>query len=112
MEGNDIERSDRLRDIQNTFAFELFCQRRFEESFKNFSKVGTGELFKLKFMSLNGPEKLLCISDPSQVIGLFPDLLPDSFRKCLKYPSDPPKLTGSQLEKGITALIGYLTEVI
>ncbi|XP_039248093.2 vam6/Vps39-like protein [Styela clava] len=89
IEEDEIHRSRRIKHIQNLLAFELFCQGRFEESLKNFSKLGT---------------------DPAQVIGLYPDLLPDVFRSTLTYPSDTPDLKGSQLERGLLALIEYLTE--
>ena len=51
------------------------------------------------------------ISDPSHVIGLYPNLLPDEFRNQLAYPDRMPELEGPMLEKGIFALIDYLTQV-
>ena len=51
------------------------------------------------------------VSDPTQVIGLFPDLLPSEFRKQLEYPAPPPPLTAGELEKGCLALVEYLTQV-
>jgi len=46
------------------------------------------------------------------VIGLYPNLLPEEFRNQLAYPDRMPELDGSDLEKGIFALIDYLTQVI
>ena len=50
-------------------------------------------------------------TDPSHVIGLYPNLLPQEFRKQLKYPDKLPDLHGSDLEKGVLALIEYLLQV-
>ena len=54
---------------------------------------------------------VFCFSDPTQVIGLFPDLLPSEFRKQLEYPALPPGLSPSEVEKGCVALVEYLTQV-
>ena len=53
----------------------------------------------------------LFILDPSHVIGLYPNLLPQEFRKQLDYPSRLPDLEGGELEKGLSALQDYLTQV-
>jgi len=55
----------------------------------------------------------VCIyeSDPSHVIGLYPNLLPEDFRKQLDYPDALPDLDGTELERGILSLIDYLTQV-
>ena len=52
------------------------------------------------------------VADPSHVIGLYPNLLPDEFRSQLAYPDRMPELEGGQLENGIFALIDYLTQVV
>lgn len=49
--------------------------------------------------------------DPSHVIGLYPNLLPEDFRKQLDYPDALPDLDGTELERGILSLIDYLTQV-
>jgi len=54
----------------------------------------------------------MCELDPSHVIGLYPNLLPDDFRKQLDYPDALPDLSGDDLERGILSLIDYLTQVI
>ena len=54
---------------------------------------------------------IIIVTDPTHVIGLFPDLLPSEFRKTLEYPTPPPPLTASELEKGCLALVEYLTQV-
>lgn len=50
-------------------------------------------------------------SDPTHVIGLYPDLLPADYRKQLHYPNPLPTLSGAELEKAHLALIDYLTQV-
>ncbi|ESP01601.1 hypothetical protein LOTGIDRAFT_200189, partial [Lottia gigantea] len=85
----ELEKQKRIRNIQNLYAFDLFCQHRFEESMKLFAKLGT---------------------DPSNVIGLYPNLLPQEYRNQLEYPAKLPDLEGSDLEKGLLALIDFLME--
>ena len=87
MQESDSEKSQRIQSIQYQYAFELFCQKRFQESFKIFAALET---------------------DPPEVIGLFNDLLPGEFRKRLEYPAPPPVLSGSEIEKGYLALTQYL----
>jgi len=53
----------------------------------------------------------ICDLDPSHVIGLYPNLLPEDFRKQLDYPDALPDLDGAELERGILSLIDYLTQV-
>ena len=50
-------------------------------------------------------------TDPSHVIGLYPNLLPQDFRNQLEYPDKLPELDDADLEKGLLALIEYLTQV-
>ncbi|KAI0225860.1 Vam6/Vps39-like protein [Lamellibrachia satsuma] len=83
------EKQRRIQHIRNLFAFDLFLQHRFDESLKIFAELGT---------------------DPSHVIGLYPNLLPQDFRKQLEYPDRLPDLQGVELEKGLMALIEYLTQ--
>uniref|UniRef100_A0A2C9M943 CNH domain-containing protein n=1 Tax=Biomphalaria glabrata TaxID=6526 RepID=A0A2C9M943_BIOGL len=83
------EKQTRIQNIKNLYAFHLFCQMRFDESLTLFAKLGT---------------------DPSHVIGLYPNLLPEEFRKKLEYPDKVPDISGSNYEKGIMALIEYLTQ--
>ena len=45
------------------------------------------------------------------MIGLYPNLLPQDFRNQLEYPDRLPELEGGELEKGLLALIEFLTEV-
>uniref|UniRef100_A0A8C4R8C4 VPS39 subunit of HOPS complex n=1 Tax=Eptatretus burgeri TaxID=7764 RepID=A0A8C4R8C4_EPTBU len=86
---SDSEKQRRIHHIQNLHAFHLFCQRFFEQSMAKFSTLGT---------------------DPSHVIGLYPDLLPLDYKKQLQYPAELPQLMGSELERGLMALIDYLTQ--
>ncbi|XP_059173340.1 vam6/Vps39-like protein [Physella acuta] len=83
------KKETRIRNIKNLHAFDLFCKRRFEESLTLFAKLGT---------------------DPSHVIGLYPNLLPEDYRKKLEYPEKVPEVTGGEYEKGIMSLIEYLTQ--
>lgn len=55
---------------------------------------------------------LLSLTDPTHVIGLYPDLLPSDYRKQLHYPNPLPTLSGAELEKAHLALIDYLTQVL
>ncbi|XP_067938529.1 vam6/Vps39-like protein [Watersipora subatra] len=90
MENDDSrhENSRRLHTIKNLHAFELFSQKRYEDSIRIFSDLKT---------------------DPSHVIGLYPDLLPRDFRVNIKYPRHLPDLTGADREQALAALIDYLT---
>ena len=54
---------------------------------------------------------MIYFADPSHVIGLYPNLLPQDFRNQLEYPDRLPELEGGELEKGLLALIEFLTEV-
>ncbi|EFX65321.1 hypothetical protein DAPPUDRAFT_219389 [Daphnia pulex] len=88
-EPQDI-RSQQVQHIQSLFAFNLFQKHNFDESLQLFFKLAT---------------------DPSYVIGLFPDLLPVEFRKKVEYPEAVPVLQGRDLDLAVLALIKYLTEV-
>uniref|UniRef100_A0A671XC74 VPS39 subunit of HOPS complex n=1 Tax=Sparus aurata TaxID=8175 RepID=A0A671XC74_SPAAU len=86
---SDGDKKQQIHHIQNLFAFNLFCQKRFDDSMQVFAKLGT---------------------DPTHVIGLYPDLLPADYRKQLHYPNPLPTLSGAELEKAHLALIDYLTQ--
>ncbi|TRZ04357.1 hypothetical protein DNTS_015169 [Danionella cerebrum] len=86
---SDPDKKQQIHHIQNLFAFNLFCQKRFDDSMQGFAKLGT---------------------DPTHVIGLYPDLLPSEYRKHLHYPNPLPPLSGAELEKAHLALIDYLTQ--
>lgn len=86
---SDADKRQQIHHIQNLFAFNLFCQKRFDDSMQVFAKLGT---------------------DPTHVIGLYPDLLPSDYRKQLHYPNPLPMLSGAELEKAHLALIDYLTQ--
>uniref|UniRef100_A0A4W3J9G4 VPS39 subunit of HOPS complex n=1 Tax=Callorhinchus milii TaxID=7868 RepID=A0A4W3J9G4_CALMI len=85
----DSDKWQQIHHIQNLFAFNLFCQKRFDDSMQVFTKLGT---------------------DPTHVIGLYPDLLPADYRKQLQYPNPLPTLSTAELEKAHLALIDYLTQ--
>ncbi|KAG9466579.1 hypothetical protein GDO78_016380, partial [Eleutherodactylus coqui] len=84
------EKRQQIHHIQNLYAFNLFCQKRFDDSMQVFAKLGT---------------------DPTHVIGMYPDLLPSDYKKQLQYPNPVPLLSGAELEKANLALIDYLTQV-
>lgn len=88
-EEDENEKKQRIQKIQNLYAFNLFCKLQFQESLDIFYELGT---------------------DPSHVIGLFPDLLPQVYRDQLKYPDEVPVLSGGVLETGLLALIDYLNQ--
>ncbi|KAK5857921.1 hypothetical protein PBY51_011130 [Eleginops maclovinus] len=86
---SDGDKKQQIHHIQNLYAFNLFCQKRFDDSMQVFAKLGT---------------------DPTHVIGLYPDLLPSDYRKQLHYPNPLPTMSGAELEKAHLALIDYLTQ--
>ncbi len=43
-EDPEEEKTRRIHNIRNLFAFDLFSQHRFEDSLKIFAELGTGEL--------------------------------------------------------------------
>lgn len=89
-EDTESEKAANKRHIQNLHAFDLFCKKRYEESMSIFIELQT---------------------DPSHVIGLFPDLLPEDFRSGLNYPDTVPVIQDSDLERGLYALVDYLVKV-
>ena len=47
----DSEKEKRIRNINNLYAFDLFCQHKFEESMKIFDTLGTGNYVSLLLTS-------------------------------------------------------------
>lgn len=45
---SDNEKQQQIHHIKNLYAFNLFCQKRFDESMQVFAKLGTGNLFGLE----------------------------------------------------------------
>lgn len=43
-EDSDGDKRQQIHHIQNLYAFNLFCQKRFDESMQVFAKLGTGRL--------------------------------------------------------------------
>lgn len=87
---SEVEKNQLIKRIENLNAFYLFCKQNFKEAMDLFLKLET---------------------DPSHVIGLFPNLLPEEFRNSLDYPDTLPNLQGTELENGLLALTDYLVEV-
>lgn len=40
---SDGDKKQQINHIQNLYAFNLFCQKRFDDSMQVFAKLGTGE---------------------------------------------------------------------
>ncbi|XP_010778945.1 vam6/Vps39-like protein [Notothenia coriiceps] len=47
---SDGDKKQQIHHIQNLYAFNLFCQKRFDDSMQVFAKLGTGENSKLFFL--------------------------------------------------------------
>ncbi|XP_070501582.1 vam6/Vps39-like protein [Chironomus tepperi] len=89
-------------EIQTLYAYDLFVNKQFREAMLEFSKLKT---------------------DPTNVIKLFPDLLPTSCEPQVptrqmsssmvesELMREMPKLTDKDLENGLLALIDYLVEI-
>lgn len=92
LENENSGDSEKLKlKIRKLHALHLFCGRQFREALQLFQTLDT---------------------DPSYVISLYPDILPENFRaQFLNYPVKPPNLEGAALEQGLLALIDYLLEV-
>ncbi|XP_024891855.1 vam6/Vps39-like protein [Temnothorax curvispinosus] len=88
----DEEKAKQTYKIQTLYAHHLFYNKRFQEAMDLFLKLGT---------------------DPYEVIRLFPDLVtPSTNVNELSEPAPSlPKLQDHDLEKGLRALIVFLTEV-
>ena len=83
----DNKQIDYIKYLQ---AFDYFCKMKFSEAIKIYSELKI---------------------DPSVVIGLFPDLLPEEFRSKLEYPERLPELKGDNLDNAIAELAQYLIEI-
>lgn len=86
-------------EIQTLYAYDLFINKQFRDAMLEFSKLNT---------------------DPTNVINLFPDLLPSCepapIARSTSIAQDEliremPKLVDKDLENGLMALIDYLVEV-
>lgn len=42
---SDGDKKQQIHHIQNLYAFNLFCQKRFDDSMQVFAKLGTGKAF-------------------------------------------------------------------
>jgi hypothetical protein len=51
------EKEQRLHFIRNLYAFDLFCQHRFEESLNIFAELGTGNCIEVLLVVLKLAEK-------------------------------------------------------
>ncbi|XP_063978335.1 vam6/Vps39-like protein isoform X3 [Diachasmimorpha longicaudata] len=89
-EATEDEKLKRTYKIQTLYAHHLFCNKKFQEAMKQFHELGT---------------------DPYEVIRLFPYLVSDSSGNEVEPMTGLPKLQDRDLENGLLALIGFLTEV-
>ncbi|KJE91752.1 vesicle fusion protein, variant [Capsaspora owczarzaki ATCC 30864] len=78
-----------VRQIRTLHAYSLFDQHKYDESLVIFTELDM---------------------DPPQVIGLYPELLPEELRRQMKYPIALPKFERGELEKAKLALIEFLTQ--
>jgi tetratricopeptide (TPR) repeat protein len=78
-----------IEQIKYLQAFNFFCKKNFSEAIDLYSELKV---------------------DPSIIIGLYPELLPEEFRSRLDYPSPVPILSGNELDEAITILVQYLVE--
>lgn len=89
-DNTDAEKQQHIQHIQNLYAFDLFCKKEFKTAMDIFLKLET---------------------DPSDIIGLFPELLPAGYRNKLEYPDKVPILQDESLKQGLFALVEYLLQV-
>lgn len=82
------DKKEKVHHIQTLLAYDLFSNKQFHESMKEFQKLKT---------------------DPYDVIRLFPELLPHQTGE--NNPLAGPPLVGKDLETGLLALIDYLTDI-
>ena len=75
------------RRLQNLNALDLFCKKRFTESYQLFQSMKT---------------------DPSHLIAFLPGLLPEGYRARLKFEEYYPDFNTKELEDAIAGLIDYL----
>ncbi|XP_011301039.1 vam6/Vps39-like protein [Fopius arisanus] len=90
-DATDDDKQKRTYKIQTLYAHHLFCSKKFQEAMKQFHDLGT---------------------DPYEVIRLFPHLVDSGGANDVNEPvTSLPKLQDRDLENGLLALIGFLTEV-
>lgn len=89
---SEEEKTKKSCKIQTLYAHHLFNNKKFKEAMEQFLKLGT---------------------DPYEVIRLFPDMIlqPSNINESAETVTGMAKLQGRDLESGLLALIGFLTEV-
>lgn len=71
---SDGDKKQQIHHIQNLYAFNLFCQKRFDDSMQVFAKLGTGKSpdtfhYCVRYTVFNTPEcKLFSRSSPKRMI--------------------------------------------
>lgn len=99
---SEEDKHSMTHEIQTLYAYDLFINKQFREAMLEFSKLKT---------------------DPTNVINLFPDLLPSCEPAAIalnrmsssmtqsELMREMPKLADKDLENGLMALIDYLVEI-
>eukprot|EP00794_Sanderia_malayensis_P017256 gene17256-18981_t len=91
MDEEQADKERRISEIKLLFACDLFCRKKkFEEALQIFTEINTASTY---------------------VIGLYPNLLPEGFRKQLEYPYPLPDLSDGDLERAMHHLITYLAKI-
>jgi len=91
MDTSESEKKTKTLQIKTLNAFDMICRKKkFEEAFRLFTELDT---------------------DPCHVIGVFPNLLPEDFRKTFDYPYPLPDFSDGDLQQGMHHLTGYLAKV-
>lgn len=108
--------------IQTLYAYDLFSNKQFPESMKQFLELNTGNcpetikqfIILIHYYISGIILTVFPLADPYDVIRLFPNLLPQNGPPVSDDPvqsEGPPKFQNRDQEKSIVALIEYLTEV-
>jgi len=73
-----------MRNVRRLHAFHLFVKKSFEKSMNLFQELN---------------------ADPAEVIGLFPDLLPQDLRSQFNYPFKIPNIGAGAIFSAVTCLM-------
>ncbi len=79
-----------MKSIKRLYACHLFSQGQYDRALEYFLELG---------------------SDPLEIIGLYPNLLPRDVRMRYSYPMEIPELAGPGLEKALQALSKYIIHI-
>lgn len=68
---SDGDKKQQIHHIQNLYAFNLFCQKRFDDSMQVFAKLGTGKSFDTIFLFFVLVWKLIILAKLLHIITLL-----------------------------------------